>query len=173
MGQMPMIQSEESRLIEKEIDSLWKQHKGLTGVVGRSDRVVERMDQRNYETQIKNWSSTKPTASDNIESVVFSNKTGIKEFDNDLAKGVGYIAEMSPREYLDRCAYDIYHTTYESAILGTDPKSVMKYAQQMSRGAEFNMGYIDYTTLTQEGRQRAMAAELLGIKKIPVYIRGK
>ena len=43
----------------------------------------------------------------------------------------------------------------------------------MADGTKFNMGYIDYNREQQEGRHRAIAARLLGIKKIPVYIRGK
>ena len=173
LGKKPMIQSDESRKLEKEIDTLWKKHGGLSGIVSETNDKIERLDKRNYLEQIKNWKSTKPVISSETQFEGFSTRMGINQFDEDLANGIGYISEMSPKEYLERCAYDVFDTTYESTVLGANPDSILKYAKQMSEGVEFDMGYLDYGSKKQEGRHRAMAAELLGIEKIPVYIRGK
>lgn len=173
LGKKPMIQSDESRKLEKEIDNLWKKHGGLSGIVSKTDDNIEKLDKKNYIEQIKAWRSTDPIVSTDTHFEGFSTTMRIGQFDEDLANGIGYIAEMSPTEYLERCAYDIFDSTYESAVLGADTNSILKYAKQMSQGVEFDMGYLDYESKKQEGRHRAMAAELLGIKKIPVYIRGR
>jgi hypothetical protein len=172
LGEKPMIQSDESKKLEKEIDNLWEKHNGLTGIISKTDDDIERLDKINYIKQIKNWTSTDPKVSTDTHFEGFSTTMRISQFDDDLANGIGYIAEMSPTEYLKRCAYDIFDSTYESAVLGAETDSILKYAKQMSQGVEFDMGYLDYDSKRQEGRHRAMAAKLLGIKKIPVYIRG-
>ena len=173
LGKKPMIQSDESRKLEKEIDDLWKKHGGLSGIVSKTNDDIEKLDKKNYIEQIKTWLSTDPIVSTDIHFEGFSTTMRIGQFDEDLANGIGYIAEMSPTEYLERCAYDIFDSTYESTVLGANINSILKYAKQMSQGVEFDMGYLDYERKAQEGRHRAMAAELLGIEKIPVYIRGR
>jgi SPP1 gp7 family putative phage head morphogenesis protein len=173
MGKTPMVQSEESKELEKQIDDLWKKHGGLSGIITKTNDIIEKSDKENYLMQIKDWHSDKPKISTDSHFKGFSTKMRIGQYDEDLANGIGYIAEMSPTEYLERCAYDIFDSTYESAVLGADAGSILKYAKQMSEGVEFDMGYLDYNSKKQEGRHRAMAAKLLGIDKIPVYIRGR
>lgn len=173
LGKTPMMQSEESKTLEKQIDDLWKKHKGLSGIVSKTNDTIEKLDKQNFLEQIKKWHSDTPEISTNTHFIGFSTKMRIAQFDEDLMNGIGYIAEMSPKEYLERCAYDIFDSTYESAVLGADAESILKYAKMMSEGVEFDMGYLDYNSKKQEGRHRAMAAELLGIEKIPVYIRGR
>ncbi len=173
MGKTPMIQSSESKALEKEIDALWKEHHGLTGIVSKTNDYIEKVDKENFIKQVENWHSDKPVKTTKDTFTGFSTKMRIAQFDEDLSKGIGYISEMSPKEYLERCSYDIFGSTYESTVLGVDYKNVLKYAKEMSEGTKFDMGYLDYNSNKQEGRHRAMAAELLGIEKIPVYIRGK
>jgi len=173
MGEKPMIQSDESKALEKKIDELWKENKGLTGIISKNNDYIEKIDNKNYIIQAKEWDSSKPQKSNENSFLGFSTNMRIGQYDEDLKNGIGYIAEMTPREYLDRCAYDIFNTTYESTVLGAEASSVLKYAEQMSEGVKFDMGYLNYENKAQEGRHRAMAAELLGIEKIPVYIRGR
>lgn len=173
MGEKPMIQSEESLALEKKIDELWKEHRGLTGIASKNEDLIEKMDKKNYIIQSKEWDSTKPRKSNDDSFLGFSTNMRIGQYDEDLKNGIGYIAEMSPKEYLDRCAYDIFNTTYEGVVLGAEPNSILKYAKEMSEGVKFDMGYLNYESKAQEGRHRAMAADLLGIDKIPVYIRGR
>lgn len=173
MGKTPMIQSTESKALEKEIDALWKEHHGLTGIVSKTNDYIEKADKENFFKQVKDWHSDKPVKTNEKYFTGFSTKMRIAQFDEDLAKGIGYISEMTPKEYLERCSYDIFSSTYESTVLGVDYGNILKYAKEMSEGTKFDMGYLDYNSNKQEGRHRAMAAELLGIEKIPVYIRGK
>ena len=87
----------------------------------------------------------------------------------------GYIAEMSPSEYIERCAKQIFHSTVERQErvrqVGNGEKNIMDYASKMQNGVKFDMPYLDYTdTRTQEGRHRALAAQQAGISKMPVLI---
>ena len=92
---------------------------------------------------------------------------------------VGYdaqLVEMSPLEYIKRCAYDIFGEdlgTLESTIATRKQGKIDDYAQQMLEGAEFDTPYIDYKTHGQEGLHRALAAYKAGIDVIPVVVRGE
>lgn len=83
-----------------------------------------------------------------------------------------YIAEMSPVEYMDRCAIEIFEKShYVNLIGGIEPiGSVERYAKMMKEGTKFNLPVLNYETKNQEGRHRALAAYLNGIDKIPVLI---
>ena len=107
-------------------------------------------------------------------------KTGMSYYDNFLndndltymenEKGLtGYIAAMSPIEYLERCA-NIYNSTFEAQVVLNDMDNVDKYAKMMQQGTKFNLPVLDYANKTQEGRHRAQAAYECNIEKIPVLI---
>lgn len=81
----------------------------------------------------------------------------------------GYIAEMSPKEYLECCA-DIFDSTFENQIYSTFREDIEKYAEKMKSGIKFNMPVLNYADNQQEGRHRAQAAYLAGIKIIPVLV---
>lgn len=93
--------------------------------------------------------------------------------DIDYAKSKGYtnvfIAEMTPDEYMDRCAKEIWRSPTEDAYDGMEePENVHKYADKMKNGTKFDMPYLDLKTKSQEGRHRALAAKEAGAKTIPV-----
>lgn len=93
--------------------------------------------------------------------------------DKELAKRYGYseiyIAEMSPDEYLDRCAKEVFNISTTRMINGIPEKeNVQKYATMMLTGTKFDMPYIDAKQKQQEGRHRALAAKANGYKTIPV-----
>lgn len=76
---------------------------------------------------------------------------------------------MTPDEYMDRCAKEIFKTPIEDSYDGMEEKeAVHKYAEMMKNGTKFDMPYMDVKNLQQEGRHRALAAKELGIDKIPV-----
>lgn len=92
---------------------------------------------------------------------------------HEYAKSKGYkdayIAEMTPREYMDRCAKEVFKTPIEDSYDGIEDKdAIHEYAEMMKNGTDFDMPYIDVKNSQQEGRHRALAAEELGISKIPV-----
>ena len=81
------------------------------------------------------------------------------------------IEYMSPREYLSRTKEGFLKTGAPGDFI-PDEESVKKYAEMMKNGTLFNMPTLDYMRgrFNQEGRHRAMAAEMIGIEKIPVFV---
>lgn len=87
------------------------------------------------------------------------------------AKGLkAYIAEMSPKEYLTRCAKEIFKSTIENQVRALSKENLPRYKGLMQSGTKFDMPVLNYAETTQEGRHRAYVANELGIKKIPVLI---
>lgn len=87
--------------------------------------------------------------------------------------GRGFIASMQPLEYIKRISYEIFGVSVEQMTAGIRYDNIKEYALQMLEGVRFDCGYIDYIHGTQEGRHRAIAAHLLGVERIPVYIIGR
>lgn len=70
------------------------------------------------------------------------------------------IEYMSPTEYLERCAKDIFHSSWNKVIAPIQryyADTITKYANDMKNGDKFPIPYLDYTTENQEGRHRALA----------------
>lgn len=84
----------------------------------------------------------------------------------------GYVAEMSPSEYLDRIAKQVFKVPVEHATRTTDKEDIAKYAQLMKEGTKFDLPilHMEQGGETQEGRHRAMAAQQAGIDLIPVLV---
>ena len=84
------------------------------------------------------------------------------------------VVEMSPKEYLERCAamfndVDGAETNLTLQIVGLDHDNVKKYAKLMQDGVKFSTPWLDERGINgQEGRHRAAAAYEAGIEKIPV-----
>lgn len=85
-------------------------------------------------------------------------------------KGEAFIAEMSPKEYIQRCAHQIFHTSVEKTILGRATDSINRYAKEMREGTDYYMPSLDFDRGAQEGLHRAMAAMINGYEKMPVMI---
>ena len=67
---------------------------------------------------------------------------------------------MTGKEYLEKCAKDIFGTDYDSAVTNSiwiSQESVDAYAEAMKRGEVFPLCYLDYKSHSQEGRHRALA----------------
>ena len=90
-----------------------------------------------------------------------------------------YIAEVTPQEYLDLCYKWVFDkpsikvkqfTDENMAIFRQDAIRCKRLANVMKDGTKMYLPYIDFRQKGQEGRHRAGAAYLLGIKTIPVLI---
>ena len=175
LGEKPVAYTERGEEITNLIDQIRAKEKPLEGRLMDVRDQMEAIDKKNAIEQIKEWDSKEhpfEKGDINKEYEGFSTKMDIPAFDSDLQEGIGFIAEMSPDEYIDRIAYDVFGSTRENTVdIWYD--NVKEYASMMANGVKFDMGYIDYKDKGQEGRHRAMAAKLLGIEKIPVYIRGR
>lgn len=83
-----------------------------------------------------------------------------KKFEKGLNSRVKY---MTGKEYINRCANDIFGLSYEKTVYPVEWEAVHKYAEAMKQGAVFPMPYLDYVHKQQEGRHRALAfAEAFG-----------
>jgi hypothetical protein len=70
------------------------------------------------------------------------------------------IVYMTPNEYLERCAKDIFNSTYEKTVGNIKKYNsgiISKYAKDMLNGDKFPLPYLDYVYKQQEGRHRALA----------------
>lgn len=118
----------------------------------------------------------------NPNSEVFrTDKTGMSYYDDflnvkdhdykRLAKGLqGEIVYMAPSEYIRRLGTDIFHCSTARVMRGVDQDNVDQIASKMTSGTKYNLPILDLANETQEGRHRALAAESLGVKKIPVLV---
>lgn len=140
---------------------------------------MHEIKERAHREQMADVSFDKPKKANQDSYKGFkSDDTGVSYY-NDLMdskiadkKGLKtYIAEMSPKEYIQRCAYEIFEGgTMESTLGAVDRDNLAKYTKMMQDGAKFDMPYLNYADSGQEGRHRALAAYNNGIDTIPVLI---
>ena len=86
---------------------------------------------------------------------------------------VGGVQWMSPTQYIQACEIGFRNNGSEGLVRGgRTPELIKKYAFDMKRGDKFPMLELDYRDdyFGQEGLHRAMAAEDIGVKKLPVFI---
>lgn len=104
---------------------------------------------------------------------------------NDMLKHPDYFREkkgatweivwMSPHDYIDACRRG-FHVSQGTPLsydlrADRDRTRAQKYAEMMKQGTKFPMVTLDYRHgFSQEGLHRAIAAELLGVKRIPVMM---
>lgn len=152
------------------------------------DEAEEKRYREQKEKEFKDWKAEggdffKPfEESTQTEYEGFSTTTtGTSYYDNflnpkdlaymqDAKRKTGYIAEMSPDEYIDRVARQVFKKPRYVAERGLDSENINNYAKMMQEGTKFDMPYLEISYGNQEGRHRAMAAKKLGIEKIPVLV---
>ena len=175
LDEKPYEYTERGKEIEERLESNWQELKEASSKETELYEEKERIDGRAYDAEKREWENSAHDIFDKGDPDKdydgFSTTMRIGQFDEDLKNGIGFIAEMTPDEYLERISMDIFHTSYERTT-SCYYENVKEYARQMASGVKFDMGYIDYEKGGQEGRHRAMSAKILGIEKIPVYIRG-
>ena len=91
---------------------------------------------------------------------------------------VGGVQWMTPTQYIQACEMGFRRQSErrqsEHGLVrgGRNPELVKEYAQAMKQGDIFPMLELDYRNdfFGQEGLHRAMAAEMINVKKVPVFI---
>lgn len=166
--------TEKGKELYRQRAEKWEQVKELDSELPKaSDRLKSfKTKARQSEMEAFNPEPLEKATQEQYEG--FSLDTGVPDMQERLKNGEATIAEMSPREYLERCAFEIFpNGTLESQIGSADFDNVMKYAEKMRNGEAFNMPYLNYNSKNQEGRHRALAAIINGYEKIPVAIVGR
>ena len=177
LGEKPYAFTERGNEINERMEELRKISDEAGKKAEQSQEIIDEMDKRAREKELREWNQQEhPFVKGDIDKDYdgFSTTMRIAQYDEDLRAGKGFIAEMSPDEYLDRISYDIFNQSRERTTQVVY-ENVKEYAEMMAGGTKFDMGYINYNggrggEFGQEGRHRAMAAKCLGIEKIPVYI---
>lgn len=117
---------------------------------------------------IESYDATNNFVSINNPDAITANWFGNKKVGNATLndymryeKGQDAVIEyMSPNEYLERCAKDIFNSTYEKTVGNIkkyNSNVISKYAKDMLNGDKFPLPYLDYVYKQQEGRHRALA----------------
>lgn len=174
IGNRPMKYTEKGKQLKAEQDKVWKDYMKADHDWSETHEKLINAKHAHAEVEKSRWENNRPEyvkgdANKSYDGFLTKTNSG---YDDDLAKGKGFIAEMSPKEYLQRISYDVFGSTYSSTVSGVNENNVIKYANIMKSGTKFDMPSI-IEGKGQEGRHRAMAAYLLGYKKIPVYVRKK
>lgn len=156
---------------DKALEDLQQANKHLKQVIANADGGPK-----------TNADMPEPTPASQKHYPGFKDSTGISFYDDrENLRDHGLkatIVEMSPEEYLERCAANFNTgketgegtTTALSQVLGLDKKNIENLAGKMENGTEMDMPYLNVGEGNggQEGRHRAMAAYNLGLDKIPV-----
>jgi len=108
---------------------------------------------------------------------VFNNTTTERDYDDALLNKeskrikamVGEMVQMTPNEYLDRCA-QLEGTTLKYQYSLIDQEKVRAYSEKMSMGVKYHLPYIDYFGKQQEGRHRVLAAKMMGCEVVKIGV---
>ena len=174
LGKKPRVTTEVGAAIKEELDAKQKERWNLTKQRDMAGDRLRKIKEAEHYKQMMNYHSTglRPATKSDYEG--FRTDTTGTSFYDDILEGrkPGYrsaLVEMSPREYLEKCAYEIFdNATIESTIRGVERKNVAKYTEMMKNGTKFDLPYLNFKNQQQEGRHRALAAYDLGIETIPV-----
>lgn len=173
LGDTPMNYTENGNRILDELDGI-KQN--ISDLESKNSLINEERDLIKGNTRVnrlENYTPKEfvPATRENYQG--FSTTKGVH---NDLVQsGKAHLVEMSPEEYIRRCADEIFKddvATLESVISSRDQKNIDKYAQMMKEGTEFDTPYLDYDSSNQEGLHRALAAYEAGLDVMPVVVKG-
>lgn len=174
IGDRPMkYSSDEIAALVKANDILIKKIHEIDKECSRTGDALDAIKARAAALEKKDHKFSKPKKASKSDYKGFDmTNMGVSYYNDLMERGRGYIAEMSPRDYLLRCAFQIFNGTIESCLNGVEEPKVQKYASKMKSGERFHMPYLNFRDGQQEGRHRAAAAYLNGIKLIPVFIVG-
>lgn len=175
IGKKPRVYTEKGEKLKEELSKVEEDWHKQRRVRDEMSEKLDKMKEQEHKRQVAAYKPNKLKDAKQDEYEGFTlDKTSNSFGDEYLENGKGRIVEMSPREYLERCAYEIFHNgTMESTMGAVDEKTTDKYAEQMKNGVKFDLPYLNYKEMGQEGRHRAVAAYKAGIETIPVLIIGK
>ena len=173
-GTRPGILTDKGLEMEREEKRLWKEYQKADWDRSSAQSELEIKKWQARANELKKYVQPELKKAENADYEGFTTETtGTTWGDEILKSGNAFIAEMSPKEYLERCAFEIFYSgTLESTIAPVHMEDVSKYSEMMKNGTKFDLPWLDYEDGGQEGRHRAVAAYLLGIDKIPVLIAG-
>lgn len=175
LGDRPMVYTDKGKELKAQSDKLSKELSAADHEFTEAGDRLRDIKKKAHDEQIKSVSFDKPAKASSDDYEGFTTKTtgtGYDEYLNGKQSG-GYIAEMSPAEYLKRCAYQVFeNATIESTLAAINEKNVDEYAKKMESGEKFDMPYLNLKKGEQEGRHRAAAAMKAGIENIPVLVVG-
>lgn len=168
------LYTDKGKQIQKRIDSIDKDRESIQSDIKKISRSIEREHRLNRAREMSEASLEPLTPAKQKDYKGFTVETDVPYVQEKLDSGQAWIAEMSPKEYLERCAFHIFdESTLERTVAAVDTENVNKYADKMAAGEKFAVPYLNYTSRKQEGRHRAVAAMMNGYSKIPVVIIGK
>lgn len=180
LGEKPMLYTPEGEKIRKSIANVDNEIHTLRA---REEEIREgktALKNKASKEQLANYTFKAPTPATQTEYPGFdiTKATHNDEVQDAINNGTAFIAEMSPLEYLDRAAHEIFtDSTLESTIMSANSlKEVSQYADAMRNGAQFPILDLRYNSKSgrgQEGLTRALAAYEAGIDKVPVAIIGE
>lgn len=168
--------SDKGKEAEKELSELLKKNSSEDDARAKIEAIRKEESKKQIEEFKNNWKST---ISEDVKQEYegFEKDTHTSHYQDLYEKGKAHIVEMSPEEYLHWCAHNIfpkqgYNSTYESQIRAAigDAGNVMKLVNLMKSGTKMYMPILNFKDSEQEGRHRAVAAMILGIKRIPVMV---
>lgn len=175
LGRRPKTLTERGKQLQQERAEVWKEMTEADHQFSEEGEKMREMKRDAHRREIKNFhpEPLTPAKSDDYEGFTLE-QTSNSYGDEYLRNGKGVICEMTPKEYLERCAFEIFdEATMESCVGAIDEEVAQGYAKQMREGVRFHLPYLNYRQSGQEGRHRAYAAYLAGIEKIPVLIIGR
>lgn len=168
----PMKYTEKGIKLKAEKDKLWKEYMQVDHDWSEANTKLISAKNTQAKKEKQWWDKNRPEyekGNAKKDYTGFATKTR-SGYDYDLEQGKGFIAQMSPKEYLQRITYDVFDSTWSNTVSGVNTDNILKYMSMMKSGVKFDMPSIIEGS-GQEGRHRAMAAYLCGIKLIPVYVR--
>ena len=178
IGNRPMYYTEKGEEINDRLNELWKRYSEVEKNWSSASERVRQLDEEQSSIQKQLYlQNSDGSISSNVKDSYKGfkiNESTTPYVDTALKEGKAFVVEMSPMRYLQEIAYNIFdRATLESSLRGTSASSVQKYMNMMKKGVKFDTPYLNYRDQQQEGRHRAIAAYLLGYKRIPVIVMRK
>lgn len=108
----------------------------------------------------------------------FVQRTGMSYYNDFLTnpkhyckeRGVKFeIVEMAPDEYIKACA-ELHGSSIIAEMLMIERSNLIEIKEKMETKGDFPLLLLDFNLNRQEGRHRAVAADILGLKIIPVMV---
>lgn len=170
--------SPEAEAADKELKEIYRREKELDRKQEHYQKTLEKHDKeaaKKQKTQFdEDFKAGKLTMrrQSREEYEGFETDTHTTHYQDLYKKGEAMIMDMSPKEYLQRCAVDIFDSTFERQVRAAeaDADHTFELVEMMRSGTKMYMPVLNYNDKEQEGRHRAVAAMLLGIDRIPVMV---